>query len=131
MAHFSNFPSSPNSRDPREDPTIEKQHLENQRRARRLLARMERMEEHAQKALGEIPLPEPNLPERDVKFYRGMYATSYRRLVGVEPADRALLRNQLELVEQTGSQAIEQIVDSVRESLQAQRILDTSESPLA
>jgi len=92
---------------------------------------MERMEDHAQKSLGEAPMPEPDLPEREIADFQSLYAVTYRRLVGVEPQQRDLLRNQLAEVEQTGLRSIEEVIQQVRTSIDAQHILETSGSPFA
>ena len=89
------------------------------------------MEDHAQISLGEAPPPETDLPEHQIADYLSLYGVTYRRLVGVMPEHRDLLRSQLEQVEQTGSRTIEEVVESVRASVQSQQIMELEGSPFA
>lgn len=91
--------------------------MRNRHAARRKLSRMERMENHAQQALGEQPLPESGLSEFDVSFYRDMYRATYQNLVGVDPTQREQLRKHLELACKTGETSVESILDGIRSEL--------------
>lgn len=62
--------------------------------ARRLLARMDRMEEFARQ-YEEIDRCHPDLPNWELECQRQNFAATYRRLVGVHPDDRERLRSQL------------------------------------
>lgn len=64
------------------------------REVRRLLARMDRMEEFAQSYEQIDHLP-PDLPRWELECQRQNFAETYRRLVGVRPKDRAILRTEL------------------------------------
>ena len=97
------------------------------RRARQLLGKLELLEEHARKATGEDPILGENgrpLSEHDVRCFQNMYTSTYRRLVGVDPGQRDLLREQLEEVEKFGHRSVDTVIESVRNSIHAQRILN-------
>ena len=64
------------------------------REARRLLARMDRMEEFAQK-YEQIDTLYPDLPKWELECQRQNFAATYRRLVGVVPEERDKLRHSL------------------------------------
>jgi hypothetical protein len=85
-----------------------------QRKARRLLARMDRMEDMAEK-WEHFAQVYTDVPKREVESRRQLQANSYRRLVGVMPEMRAELRGQLEELIQTGNGTVDSLVASVRD----------------
>jgi len=65
------------------------------RQARRLLARMDRMEEFA-RSYEQFDELYPDLPQWELECQRRSFADTYRRLVGVRIEDRAKLRGELQ-----------------------------------
>lgn len=82
------------------------------------------MEHRAKIAVGEAPLPAENLSAAQIAYYQGLYQDTYRDLVGVHPAERDLLRDQLEIAQQSGLQTLEEIVQEVRTSFTAVGLLE-------
>lgn len=72
------------------------------RRAESLLAKMELLEEQALTA------------EAEVGFWRKRHAAGYRRLIGVDPAQRHQLREGLELIVREGRQSLEELLNQFK-----------------
>jgi hypothetical protein len=87
-----------------------------QRKARRLLARMDRMEDFAGKWENFDELY-GHLPRWELECQRQNFANTYRQLVGVMPDQREFLRQQLEEVLRTGNLSVDAVVTSVRDCI--------------
>jgi hypothetical protein len=102
------------------DPDFEAS-FEGQRKARRLLARMDRAEEFAS-SLDRFEELYPDLAGRDLEWHRQHRADTYRRLVGVHPDAREPLRRELQEIVRTGMRTVEGVIASVRNK--AQNVFD-------
>jgi hypothetical protein len=100
--------SLPSGRDPDYQAFVSEQ-----RKARRLLARMDRMEDFARES-EQFTQIYTDLPERDVEWHRQHHANTYRRLVGVMPDQRGALRRELQDLIETGHRSVDAVIASVR-----------------
>ena len=84
-----------------------------QRKARRLLARMDRTEDFARQ-WEEFDQINTHLAAWELDWHRQHHANTYRRLVGVMPDQREALRQELQEIMRTGNGTVDTLVATVR-----------------
>jgi hypothetical protein len=94
--------------------------VEEQRAARRLLSKMERSEAFAE-TWENFEQEYPDLPRWETACQRDNFAKTYRRLIGVAPADRATLRIALQEIVDCGAGHVSEVLAEINRQTQINR----------
>ena len=94
--------------------------MDEQRAARRLLAKMDRCEDFAEK-WENFGASYPDLPGWEAACQRDRFARTYWRLLGVMPTGRLELRRRLERIVDHGVGSVEQAIGEVNQRIQMNR----------
>jgi hypothetical protein len=87
--------------------------IEEQRKARRLLARIDGNEDFARE-WEQFSQFYPYLAGQELEHGRQRFANTYRKVVGVLPDQRASLRNELQEIVRTGNGTVEAAIAAAR-----------------
>lgn len=102
--------SLPSGRDPDYQAFIEEQ-----RKARRLLARIDGNEDFARE-WDQFAQFYPYLAGQELEHGRQRFANTYRKVVGVMPDQRAMLRDELQEIMRTGNGTVDAAIAAARSS---------------
>lgn len=95
-----------------------------QRLARRKLAQLDRMEDFAVEYENFEQVYGHEVPANRLSTLRDLFATRYKRLAGVHPRCRSILRSHLEPVAETGCGDVGKIIENINNTLYEKGFFD-------